>query len=154
MGYKKDLDYAIRDSTYIIAAVVEFLFAWFGLLGVGWMYAGRMGFGMLLAVGYWGLLLIETIVATATMGLALCLFVPLNFALIFISALRARDYVIRTRAKGDVVILFGVVMLWSILLCTGCTLLYGLATSGAGAFLIELNKALENIPTPAPIEWP
>ncbi len=94
---------ASGDSTDTIAMVLEILFGLFGILGMGWLYAGRIMTGVLAFFGYLVLVAIEVVVVSATFGFAACITLPLNLAVVVISGIKARDYVRRAGARGSVV---------------------------------------------------
>ena len=88
------------ESTDTIALIIEIVFGLFGILGVGWLYAGNFVAALLVFVGFMVLVAIEAFLAFVTFGLAACFIAPLNIAVAIISGLRVRDYVRETGAKG------------------------------------------------------
>jgi hypothetical protein len=84
-----------------IALWLEIIFGIFGLLGIGHVYTGRTGLGILLAIGYWLYIAFATFVTTVTVGFAACLFVPLHFAIPIISGIQARTYAQKVASRGN-----------------------------------------------------
>jgi hypothetical protein len=89
------------DSTDSIALIIEVLFGIFGALGIGWLYAGNVSMGVVALIGYLVFLFLEGIAIALTGGLAACVVVPVNLAIIVISGFKARDYVRNTGARGN-----------------------------------------------------
>lgn len=135
------------DSMDSIALVVEILFGLFGLLGIGWFYAGNMGIGALAFFGYFVLIGLESVVVVVTGGLAACLIVPVNLALIVVSGFKARDYVRNTGARGN--ILFPLIAL-GIAFLFACGLIVLLTVMGAaiGEIFSEITRELQVTPVP------
>ncbi len=79
-----------------MAALLEVLFGLFGFLGVGWIYAGHVGRGFLTMVGFWLFLILFIVLGTVTLGLVLCLFIPLYLTSIAFSAMGVHRYVEQT----------------------------------------------------------
>lgn len=82
------------------ALILEILFGIFGILGVGHIYASRVGVGLALMVGYWVYGFIAFLITSVTVGFAACLFLPLSLAIVIFSGIKARDYL---RQYGDTV---------------------------------------------------
>lgn len=82
------------------ALILEILFGIFGILGVGHIYANRVGFGLALMVGYWVYGFVAFFLSSITAGLGVCLFLPLSLAIVIFSGIKARDYL---REYGDTV---------------------------------------------------
>lgn len=116
---------AQSDSSDTIAMLVEIIFGFFGILGMGWLYAGNLTFAAIAFVGFIILVFIEMMIATATFGFALCLILPFNIIIAVISGLRVRDYVRNSGATGSVVYLAGGIILGSVIICGGGTLFFG-----------------------------
>lgn len=93
------------DSTDTITMIIEIVFGIFGLMGMGWLYAGQFLYSGLIFGGFLVLLLIETVIIAITGGLCACLALPLNIVIAVVSGLRARDYVRQTGAKGSILYL-------------------------------------------------
>lgn len=111
------------DSSDTIAMVVEILFGLFGILGMGWLYAGNIGISLLVFFGFAVVVFIETFVASITFGIAACVIIPLNIAIAVISGMRARDYVRNSGAKGSVVYLLIGLVVGGAVICGGIFLL-------------------------------
>lgn len=80
---------------------LEIIFGIFSLLGVGHVYSGRIGLGIVLMVGWWIYIGIASFISTLTFGFAACLFVPIFFVVPIISGIQARVYTQKTRGKGS-----------------------------------------------------
>ncbi len=93
---------APSDSTDVIALVIEIIFGFFGLLGMGWLYAGNFINAIVIFIGYWILIGIEVFLTTITAGICGCLVIPLDIVLVVVSGIKVRDYVRKTSAKGSV----------------------------------------------------
>ena len=113
------------DSADAIAMVVEIIFGLFGVLGMGWLYAGNLPYAIAAFVGYGILVFIEVAIITATLGFAACVAIPLNIAIAVISGLRARDYVRNTGASGSLVVLLIGIIVGIAVICGGITLFFG-----------------------------
>jgi len=112
-----------EDSSDIIAMVVEVLFGLFGLLGVGWLYAGKFSTAMLMFLGFFVLVFIEAVALFSTIGLATCVIIPLNLAIAVISGVRCRDYVRNSDAQVRVInVILGLTLIGSFL-CVGLSVL-------------------------------
>ena len=107
------------DSSDTIAMVIEIIFGIFGILGMGWLYAGNIGISLLVFIGFAVVVFVEALVATATLGIAACIIVPLNIAVAVISGLRARDYVRNSGAKGSIVYLIIGIIIGGAVICGG-----------------------------------
>lgn len=108
---------APQDSTDMIALVIEIIFGFFGLLGMGWLYAGNFVNAIVIFIGYWILVGIEVFVTTLTAGICGCLVIPLNLVLIIVSGIKVRDYVRQTGAKGSVMYVIIATVLALLLVC-------------------------------------
>jgi len=82
--------------------ILEIVFGLFGLMGMGWLYAGNILTAVLVFIGFTIFLLIESGLIAVTGGLCACVALPVNIGLAVFSAFRLRDYVRRTRAQGSV----------------------------------------------------
>lgn len=91
------------DSTDTVALILELLFGLFGLLGMGWLYAGNLAMGAAAFFGYLVLLLLEGVAIALTGGLAACAAIPFNLALVVVSGFKARDHARNTAAQGSFV---------------------------------------------------
>jgi len=77
-----------------MAALIEVLCGFLlGFLGMGWIYAGEITRGLVTLVGYWLLLIVLAVVAMATLGLGLCLVLPLHVAIVAYSAISVKRHV-------------------------------------------------------------
>ena len=90
-----------NDSTDSIALIVEILFGFFGVLGIGWFYAGNLAIGAAALIGYFLLIILESLLIVFTGGLAACLIIPVNLAVVIISGFKARDYVRNVGVRGN-----------------------------------------------------
>lgn len=122
MSYNSQLPAEYRptpenDGTGLIAAVLEIVFGLFGFLGLGWLYVGNYGTSLAAFIGYWILLGGELVVVGATGGLLACVTIPLNLVLVAASGIKAREYALRSGARGSIghVILAGAIAL--VLVC-------------------------------------
>ena len=101
--------------------IIESVF--FGILGMGWLYAENIAVGITVFVGFSTLLFIE--VATATIGIALCVIIPLNIALAVVSGLRVRDHMRNTGKSGSVLHVIVGIIVGVLVMCGGITLAFG-----------------------------
>ncbi len=106
-----------NDSTDTLAMIIEGVFGFFGLLGVGWMYVGDIGKGILIMLGMWVFIAVESIVGVLTGGLAMCLFAPIHIVIVIFSAIKLRDHVRQTGAQGSIGIVAVVGILFFVLCC-------------------------------------
>ena len=102
-GYPQQ-PYYPQDSTDTVAMILEILFGLFGLMGMGWLYAGNILTAILVFIGFTVFLLVEAALIAITGGLCGCLALPVNIAVAVISGMRVRDYVRRTRSRGSVLL--------------------------------------------------
>jgi len=70
------------------AVTIEIVAALFGFFGIGWMYAGRIGVGIGLLLGYWAL---AAAIILPTFGLGYLCIVPLNIGGAIISGMVLRS---------------------------------------------------------------
>jgi ABC-type multidrug transport system fused ATPase/permease subunit len=113
------------DSSDTIAMMLEIIFGFFGILGMGWLYAGNVPIAAVLFVGFLIVAFVEMAIATATLGIAACLIVPFNLAVAVISGLRARDHVRNTGAHGSIAYVIVGIVVGAVVICGGFTLLFG-----------------------------
>jgi len=113
------------DSSDTIAMLLEAIFGVFGILGMGWLYAGNIPIAIAAFIGFLIVAFIEMAVATATLGIAACLILPFNLTVAVISGLKARDYVRNSGAKGSVANVVIGIVLGIVILCGGFILLFG-----------------------------
>jgi hypothetical protein len=83
------------------ALVLEIIFGFFGLLGVGHAYGGRLLLGVLLMVGWWIFISVGAFISSITLGIAACLFGPLYIAGPILSGVQARTHVQREYSTGN-----------------------------------------------------
>jgi hypothetical protein len=81
-----------------VALILEILPGLLGFLGIGWMYIGRVGIGILLLIGWWIILgsvafvgLISGVLTGGLATLCLCLWVPAQFIIPIVSGLMVRS---------------------------------------------------------------
>jgi hypothetical protein len=133
-----------NDSTDTLAMIIEGVFGFFGLLGVGWMYVGSVGKGLLMMLGMWVFIAVESIVGVLTGGLAMCLFVPLHLVALVFSAIKVRDHVRQTGAQGSgtviIVAIIAMVVFCVILFFVVPIILTFVAVSLGGVFEEILNS--------------
>lgn len=113
------------DSSDTIAMILEILFGFFGIMGMGWLYAGNIPIAVVLFVGFLVVAFIEMAIATATLGIAACLIVPFNLAVAIISGLRARDHVRNTGANGSIAYVILAIVVGAVVICGGFMLFFG-----------------------------
>lgn len=116
------------DSSDTIAMILEIVFGFFGILGMGWLYAGNIPVAIGAFVGFLIVALIEIFIATITLGFAACFIVPFNLVIAIISGLRARDYMRNTGAPGSVLYVVIGVLAGAAAICGGFFMI-GLAMS-------------------------
>ncbi len=80
--------------------ILEIIFGFFSLLGIGHVYSGRMGLGIGLMVGWWIYMVVAGLLSSVTGGLAACLFLPIYIAVPIISGIQASAYVKKAQATG------------------------------------------------------
>lgn len=113
------------DSADIIAMVLEAVFGLFGILGLGWLYAGNIPVAIAVFIGFLIIAVIEIFIVSITLGLAACIIIPFNLVIAIISGLKARDYVRNSGSSGSVLnVVIGVVIGVAVL-CGGITLFFG-----------------------------
>ena len=122
------------DSSDTIAMVIEIIFGFFGILGMGWLYAGNIPVAVAVFIGFLVVAFIEIAIATATLGIAACIIVPLNLAVAVISGLKARDYVRNSGARGSLVNVIIGIVLGAVLMCVGIFVLFGGLASLGNSF--------------------
>ena len=113
------------DSSDTIAMLLEIIFGMFGILGIGWLYAGNIPVALAAFIGFLIVALIEIGISAATVGIALCLIVPVNLAIAVISGLRVRDYVRNSGARGSVLYVIMGIVIGMIVICGGSMLFFG-----------------------------
>lgn len=83
------------------ALILEIIFGFFGLLGVGHVYSGRFALGILLLIGWWVFIGIGAFISSFTLGIGACLFGPLYIAVPIVSGIQARTYVQQRMETGS-----------------------------------------------------
>lgn len=91
-----------RSSDDTIGMLIEIVFGLFGMLGLGWLYAGNLMVGILAFIGFYILVMVELLLVTGTLGFAACLVVPVNLVAAIFSGFKVRDYIRNTGAKGNI----------------------------------------------------
>jgi len=81
-----------NENTDTIALVLEIVLGFFGFLGIGHIYTGRLGLGIGLLIGWWVYMFFVVVVSAITGGIAACLFIPVNLGLLAFSGIKARNY--------------------------------------------------------------
>lgn len=81
--------------------VLEIVFGFFSLLGVGHVYSGREALGVGLMVGWWLYLGFTAVITSLTAGIAACVLVPIYIAVPIISGIQASAYVKKAGATGS-----------------------------------------------------
>jgi len=84
-----------------IALALETIFGWFGILGIGHAYAGRLARGVVLLIAWWLGLALLAALSVVTLGLLACLAVPVWLAVPVISGLQARRTVLSEGGRGS-----------------------------------------------------
>ena len=113
------------DSSDSIAMLLEIIFGFFGILGMGWLYAGNFVVAIAATIGFLIVFLLEIAISIGTLGFAACCFVPINLAIIVMSGLKARDYVRNTGAHGSILYVIIAVIIGAVIICGGIVLLTG-----------------------------
>ena len=113
------------DSSDTIALLLEIIFGVFGLLGMGWLYAGNLPVAIGLFVGFLIVVFIEMFIATFTLGFAACLILPFNLAVAIVSGFKARDYVRNSGAKGSVLYVILALVIGTVVICGGLFMFFG-----------------------------
>ncbi|MBO9405114.1 MAG: hypothetical protein J7448_08525 [Thermomicrobium sp.] len=113
-----------------IALALEAIFGYFGILGVGHAYAGRLGRAIGLLVGWLVVLVLLGALTGLTFGVAACLVLPIWVAVPVISGLLARRTVLAEGRTGSWTAVFGLAGVGCLgvltLICLGLVLLGGL----------------------------
>ena len=117
--------HAPSDSSDTIAMILEIIFGLFGILGIGWLYAGKMSRAAAVFFGYFVVVFIELAVIAATLGVAYCFIAPLNLVIAIISGIKVRDYIRQTGAHGSIVHVILGIVLGLIAICGGISLFFG-----------------------------
>jgi len=83
----------MSNNKATIAAILELVGGYFGLLGLGWMFGGDLLKGILILFGYMILLSIGGFLVWITLGLLGLIFVPLYIIVPIISAFKVYQFV-------------------------------------------------------------
>jgi hypothetical protein len=83
----------MSNNKSMVAAIIELIGGYFGLLGLGWVYGGDLGRGLLILIGYFILLGIGGTLTTLSFGLLGLIFVPLYIVAPIISAIKVYQFV-------------------------------------------------------------
>lgn len=99
------------DNTDTVALILEIVFGLFGIMGMGWLYAGNILTAVLVFIGFMIFVLVEAALIALTGGICGCLALPVNIGIAVFSATRVREYVRRTRARGAIlyVVIAGII---------------------------------------------
>ena len=87
-------------SSTTVAMLLEVCFGLFGMLGIGWLYAGRIEIALLAYIGFIILVAVQISLALATVGVMGCLILPLNAIIPIISGFRVWNSVRSEGARG------------------------------------------------------
>jgi hypothetical protein len=120
-----------------IALALEVVFGWFGVLGVGHAYAGRLARAVVLLVGWWLVLILLAVLITVTFGVLACLVLPIVVVVPVVSGLLARRTVLAEGSTGS----WGAVLGLGGVGCLGVLTLVCLLVSVLGAFGALLSAA-------------
>lgn len=139
------------DSTDTIAMIIEIVFGLFGILGVGWLYAGNFLIGGFLFVGWFlvlgAVVLLLTVFSAVTLGFGsvlACCIPPVGIAIALISGIKVRDHVRNTGARGNFLLLVIPALI-------GCGVIFFIATSIIGALGVVgsgIPDILQTLPAP------
>jgi len=113
------------DSSDTIAMILEIVFGFFGILGMGWLYAGNIPIALIAFIGFIIVAFIEMTLVTATFGFAACFVFPFNLAVAVISGLKARDYIRNTRTRGSILYVILGIILGVGIICLGMMVFFG-----------------------------
>ena len=83
----------MSNNKATIAAILELIGGYFGLLGFGWMYGGDLLRGLLILFGYMILLGVGGFLVGITFGLLGLIFVPFYIIVPIISAFKVYQFV-------------------------------------------------------------
>ena len=75
-----------------IAAVLELGGGYFGLMGLGWLYAGDILRGLLLLIGYPLFLAVAGFLIAISFGCLVFIFAPLYLAIPIVSAVKVYEF--------------------------------------------------------------
>ena len=75
-----------------IAALLELGGGYFGLMGLGWLYAGDILWGLLLLISYPLFLVVSGFLIALTFGCLVFIFAPLYLAIPIVSAVKVYEF--------------------------------------------------------------
>jgi TM2 domain-containing membrane protein YozV len=75
------------------ALLIEMVGAFFGLMGLGWLYAGYTNRGVILLLVWLGVVIVAAIVTALTAGIFACLWLPVQIAAAVVSGLMVKQAV-------------------------------------------------------------
>ena len=79
----------LRDPN--TAMIIEIIGTVLGFMGLGWLYAGRTGTGLLLLFGYWAALVVVVLLSVLTGGIFACIWLPIDIVIAVISGSMAKS---------------------------------------------------------------
>jgi TM2 domain-containing membrane protein YozV len=86
--------YAPRPSkSRGLALVLEIIFGLFGLLGIGWIYAGNLGTGLVFMFVYLGLAFTFIIADVVTSGVCCLVTAPIQLIIVLLSIVMLNGYI-------------------------------------------------------------
>jgi len=140
MSYQPDYPQppAKDENTPTVAMILEIVLGFFGFLGVGHIFTGRLGLGIGLMIGWWVYTAVAFGVTAVTGGFAACLFLPLNIGLLVFSGIKARNYAREHGPAGN----------WgqsALITGIGCLLIFVLLAVGTCAALTLLGPQIGNV---------
>ena len=129
------------SSTGTIALVLEIVFALFGVMGVGNIYAKRVGLGIGLMIAWWVFLGVATAIIMATLGIAAVCLGPIGLAGPIISGIMVRSYVIQNNIELDSSDLLRTIAIGVGIIVFFCVAIFGISFAFGllGAGLESLN---------------
>ena len=68
----------VAGSKASLAALIEMIGSFFGLMGLGHIYSGRVLLGIMLMIGWMTFILIELVLTSLTGGFFACIALPLH----------------------------------------------------------------------------
>jgi len=89
------------EGAAMTALLLEMIFGFFGLLGVGHIYADCIVLGIVLMVVWWLYVAIAVVISSITFGIAACIFGPLYIVVPVISGIYARTHVLKQGKTGS-----------------------------------------------------
>lgn len=90
--------YAYPLKSRTTAMLLEILIGMFGLLGIGWMYAGQAAAGVGWLAGYLAWNFVAIIFDIFTIGIFTCIHVPISILLLVLSAVNLSNHMKRNPA--------------------------------------------------------